>query len=57
MEVTHKVKSGWKNQKRVSVVLCDKIMNMKDQEEGYRTVGRPALVYGADTWALQRDWR
>ena len=28
-EVTHRVQSGWKNWKRVSEVLCDRIMNVK----------------------------
>ena len=26
----------------------------EEQEEGYRAVVRPALVYGADTWALKK---
>ena len=28
-EVTHRVQSGWNNWKRVSGVLCDRIMNVK----------------------------
>ena len=26
----------------------------EDQGEGYRTVVRPALLYGAETWALKK---
>ena len=47
-EVTHRVQSGWKNWKRVSGVLCDRRMNMKIKGKVYRTVVRPALMYGAD---------
>ena len=47
-EVTHRVQSGWKNWKRVSGVLCDKIMNVNIKENVYRTVVRPALMYGAE---------
>ena len=53
-EVTHRVQSGWKNWKRVSGVLCDRRMNMKIKGKVYRTVVRPAMVYGAETWALKK---
>ena len=48
------VESGWKNWKRVSGVLCDRRMNMKIKGKVYRTVVRPALMYGAETWALKK---
>ena len=51
-EVTHRVQSGWKNWKRVSGVLCDRRMKIKGKV--YRTVVRPALMYGAETWALKK---
>ena len=53
-EVTHRVQSGWKNWKRVSGVLCDRRMNMKIKGKVYRIVERPALMYGAETWALKK---
>ena len=53
-DVTHRVQSGWKNWKRVSGVLCDRRMNMKIKGKVYRTVVRPALMYGAETWALKK---
>ena len=49
-EVTHRVQSGWKNWKRVS---GDRRMNVKNKGKVYITVVRPALIYGADTWALK----
>ena len=53
-EVTHRVQSAWKNWKSVSGVLCDRRMNIKIKGKVYRTVVRPALVYGAETWALKK---
>ena len=53
-EVTHRVQSGWKNWKRVYGVLCDRRMNVKIKGKVYRTVVRPALMYGAETWALKK---
>ena len=53
-EVTHRVQSGWKIWKRVSGVLCDRRMNVKINGNVYRTVVRPALMYGAETWALKK---
>ena len=53
-EVTHRGQSGWKNWKRVSGVLCDRRMNMKIKGKVYRTVVRPALMYGAETWVLKK---
>ena len=53
-EVTHRVQSGWKNWKRVSGVLCDRRINAKIKGKVYRTVVRPALMYGAETWTLKK---
>ena len=49
--------SGWKNGKRVSGVLRDRRMNVKIKGKPpkvYRTVVRPALMYGAETCALKK---
>ena len=53
-EVIHSVQSGCKNWKIVSGVLCDRGMNVKIKGKVYRTVVRPALMYGAETWALKK---
>ena len=53
-EVKQIVQSGLKNWKRVSGVLCDRRMNVKIKGKVYRTVVRPALMYGAETWALKK---
>ena len=46
-EVTHRVCSIWKNGKRVSGVLNDRKMNVKIKGMVFRTVVRPAPMYGA----------
>ena len=52
-EVTHRVQSGWKNWKRVSGVLCDRRMNVKIKGKEYRTVVRPALMYGGRNMGVE----
>ena len=43
-DVTHRVQCGMKNWKRVSGVLCDRIMNVNTKGKVYITVVRPALI-------------
>ena len=50
------MQSEWKNWTRVSGVLCDRKMNVKVNWKVYRTVVRPTLVYGAETWALKKAY-
>ena len=48
-EVTHRMQSGWKNWKRVSVVLCHRRMNVKIEGEGVENSGRTnADIRGRD---------
>ena len=54
MSITHRVQSRWKNWKRVAGVLCDRRMNVNIKGKVYRTVLRPTLMYGAETWALKK---
>ena len=42
------------NWKIMSGVLCDRRMNVRIKGMVYRTVVRPALMYGAETWALKK---
>ena len=50
-EITKRVGAGWMNWNKCSGVLCDKRMPVKLKREVYRTVVRPAMLYGAETWA------
>ena len=40
--------------KKCSGVLCDKRMPVKLKGKVYRTVVRPAMLYGAETWATTK---
>ena len=53
-EITQIVTAAWRNWKRCSGVLCDRRMPVKLKGKVYKTVVRPALSYGAETWATTR---
>ena len=53
-EVNHRVRSGWRNWKNVSGVLCDRRMKVKIKGKVYKTIVGPAMVYGAETWAVKK---
>ena len=52
-EITQRVSAAWRNWKRCSGVLCDRTP-VKLKGKVYKTVVRPALLYGAETWATTR---
>ena len=53
-EIPQRVSAAWGNWKRCSGVLCDRRMPVKLKGNVYKTVVRPALLYGAETWATTR---
>ena len=53
-EITQTVSAAWINWKRCSGVLCDRRMPVKLKGKVYKTVVRPAMLYGAETWATTR---
>ena len=53
-EITHKIQVGWKNWKKVSGVLCDRRVGIKLKGKVHKTVVRPAMMYGAETWAIMK---
>ena len=53
-EMTHRIQSGWQNWKRVSGILCDRRISMRVKGKVYKTVVRPAIMYGAETWAVKK---
>ena len=53
-EIAKRVGAGWMNWKKCSGVLCDKKMPVKLKRKVYRTVVRPAMLYGAETWATTK---
>ena len=52
-EMTRIIQSGWKNWKRVSGILCDRIIRLKVKGKLHKTVVIPTMVYGAETWAVK----
>ena len=50
-EMTHRIQSGWKIWERVSGILCDRRISLR---EVYKTVVRPAMMYGAETWTVKK---
>ena len=52
-EMTHRIQSGWKNWKRISGILCDRRISLRVKGKVYKTVVRPAMMYGAETWAVK----
>ena len=53
-EIVKRVGAGWRNWKKCSGVLCDRRMPVKLKGKVYRTVVRPAMLYGAETWATTK---
>ena len=53
-EIAKRVGAGWMNWTKCSGVLCDKRMPVKLKGKVYRTVVRPAMLYGAETWATTK---
>ena len=53
-EITKRVGAGWRNWKKCSGVLCDRRMPVKLKGKVYKTVSRPAMLYGAETWATTK---
>ena len=53
-EITKRVGAGWRNWKKCSGVLCDRRMPVKLKGKVYKTVIRPAMLYGTETWATTK---
>ena len=47
-EITQRVSAACRNWKRCIGVLCDRRMSVKLNGKVYKTVVRPAMLYGAD---------
>ena len=53
-EITKRVGAGWRKWKKCSGVLCDRRMPVKLKGKLYKTVIRPAMLYGAEMWATTK---
>ena len=53
-DVNHRIKAGWMKWRQASSVLCDKRVPQKLKGKFYRTVIRPAMLYGVECWPTKR---
>ena len=54
MEITRRIQAGWKNWRDVSGVLCDRRMPVKLKGKVYKTVVRPAMLYGMEVTPIKK---
>ncbi|KAK3538685.1 hypothetical protein QTP86_012735 [Hemibagrus guttatus] len=52
-EVKKRVQAGWNGWRKVSGVLCDRKISARIKGKVYRTVVRPAMLYGLETVSLR----
>ncbi|KAK3545916.1 hypothetical protein QTP70_016712, partial [Hemibagrus guttatus] len=53
-EVKKRVQAGWNGWRKVSGVLCDQKVSARIKGKVYRTVVRPAMLYGLETVSLRK---
>ncbi|KAK3554716.1 hypothetical protein QTP70_032634 [Hemibagrus guttatus] len=53
-EVKKRVQAGWNGWRKVSGVLCDRKIPARIKGKVYRTVVRPAMLYGLETVSLRK---
>ena len=51
-EVRRRIQAGWMSWKKVSGVLCDRKLSAKVKGKIYKSVVRPAMLYGMETVAV-----
>jgi hypothetical protein len=53
-DLSHRIKVDWLKWRQASGVLCDPRVPLKLKDKFYRTVIRPAMLYGAEYWPTKR---
>ncbi|AQL05851.1 Retrovirus-related Pol polyprotein LINE-1 [Zea mays] len=53
-DVSHRIKAGWLKLRQAAGVLCDPRVPHKLKGKFYRTIIRPAMLYGAECWPTKR---
>jgi hypothetical protein len=53
-DLSHRIKASWLKWRQASGVLCDLRVPLKLKGKFYRTVIRPAMLYGAECWPTKR---
>ena len=54
-DVDRRIKGAWSRWRDLSGVIYDKKVPMKLKSNLYKTVVRPAMVYGSECWALRKQ--
>ena len=54
-EVNHRIQCAWMNWRKSSGILCDKRISAKVKGKFYKSVVRPAMLYGAETWPIKKE--
>jgi hypothetical protein len=49
-DMNHRIKAGWIKWRQASGIFCDKRVPQKLKGKFYRTMIRPAMLYGAECW-------
>lgn len=50
----HRIKCGWMKWREASGVLCDRRIPIRLKGKFYKTVVRPAMMYGSECWAIDK---
>jgi hypothetical protein len=53
-EVDMRIRAGWIKWKEITPVICDKKIPVFLKTKLYKTMIRPVMLYGAETWALRK---
>ena len=53
-EMTHRIQQDGKTGRGYRGILCDRRISLRVKGKVYKTVVRPAMMYGADTWAVKK---
>ena len=54
-EVDLRIQAGWQNWRKLSGVLCDRRLSSRLKGMIFKTVVRPAMTYGTETWAIKKS--
>ena len=52
-EVNSRIQAGYKNWRKLSGILCYKMMSVKLKGRVYKTVVRPAMAYCSERWPMK----
>ncbi|PKA63692.1 hypothetical protein AXF42_Ash016976 [Apostasia shenzhenica] len=53
-DVISRIQAGWVKWRNASGVLCDRKISSKIKGKFYKTVVRPAMIYGAECWPAKK---